>query len=43
MALLIKSLELESFKNYENVTISFDNKFNVIIGENNIMRTFVYI
>ncbi|MFD3450517.1 DNA replication/repair protein RecF [Microbacteriaceae bacterium 4G12] len=30
----IKDLELQSYRNYENLAISFEDKVNVIIGEN---------
>lgn len=42
MALRIKSLKLNSFKSYDNVTISFDEKFNVIVGDNNIGKTTIF-
>lgn len=35
----IKSLSLTSFKSYENVTINCDEKFNIIIGPNNIGKS----
>ena len=42
MALLIKSMRLDAFKSYELVVLSFDKKFNVIIGENNIGKTTIF-
>lgn len=38
----ISSLILESFKSYENITLKFDKKFNVIIGENNIGKSTIF-
>lgn len=38
----ISSLILESFKSYENITLNFDKKFNVIIGENNIGKSTIF-
>lgn len=42
MALLIKSMKLESFKSYRDVTIIFNENFNVIIGDNNIGKTTIF-
>lgn len=42
MSLYIKSMNLESFKSYENVTITFNKNFNVIIGENNVGKTTIF-
>lgn len=38
----ISGLTLESFKSYESVTLKFDKKFNVIIGENNIGKSTLF-
>lgn len=38
----IKSIHLNSFKSYENTKITFDNKFSVLIGENNIGKTTIF-
>lgn len=38
----ISCIKLQNFKSYENVTIAFDSKFNVLIGENNIGKTTVF-
>ncbi|GAA0733697.1 ATP-dependent nuclease [Clostridium oceanicum] len=42
MSLLIKSIKLDGFKSYEKATISFNEKFNVIVGENNIGKTTIF-
>lgn len=42
MGLIVTSIKLEMFKSYENVTINFNTKFNVIIGENNIGKTTIF-
>ncbi len=38
----ISELKLESFKSYENMTLKFDKRFNVIIGENNIGKSTIF-
>lgn len=38
----IRKMILKNFKSYENVEITFNNKFNVLIGENNIGKTTLF-
>ena len=32
--MIIKSLKLKNYRNYEKLDIEFDNKLNIIIGDN---------
>ena len=38
----IKKMILKDFKTYENAEITFNNSFNVLIGENNIGKTTLF-
>lgn len=35
----IKQIKIKNFKSIENLNIEFNNKFNVLIGENNAGKT----
>ncbi len=37
--MIIKRIKIQNFRNLDNISISFDNKLNFIIGENNIGKS----
>ena len=46
--MIIETLRLRNFRNYENLSVSFDPKLNVITGKNaqgktNLLESIVYL